>query len=519
VARRFVFSAACDAGAFAGKDFMDAINHFIAGAKIAARADDEVGDVFNPATGKCARKVCMGGPAQVDAAVKTAVAAFPAWAATPPINRARVLLEFRNLVDKHAAELAEIITSEHGKVLSDARGEVTRGIEVVEFACGIPQLLKGEFTEQVGRGIDSWSMRQPLGVCAGITPFNFPAMVPMWMFPVAIACGNTFILKPSERDPSAGVRLAELLKEAGLPDGVFNVVHGDKRAVDAILAHRGIAAVSFVGSTPIAQYIYATAAAQGKRVQALGGAKNHMLVMPDADLDQAADALVGAAYGSAGERCMAISVAVAVGAAGDGLIEQLVPRIEKLKIGAGMDPGVEMGPLVTRQHLERVRGYVDLGIKEGAKLVIDGRRHTVRGHEEGFFIGGCLFDQVTPAMKIYREEIFGPVLSVVRAPDFEAGLRLISEHEFGNGTSIFTRDGCAAREFASRVQIGMVGVNVPIPVPMAFHSFGGWKRSMFGDMAMHGPEGVRFYTKLKTVTARWPEHHHSRAEFDMPTTR
>ena len=498
---------------------MDAIAHFIGGSSF-AHGGGELGEVFNPATGKCARKVLMGGAAEVDAAVKAAAAAFPSWAATPAPARARVMFAFRELLDKHSSEIAEIITAEHGKVLSDARGEVTRGLEVVEFACGIPQLLKGEFSEQVGRGIDSWSMRLPLGVCAGITPFNFPAMVPMWMFPVAIACGNSFILKPSERDPSASVRIAALLKQAGLPDGVFNVVHGDKRAVDAILEHPGIAAVSFVGSTPIAQYIYATGAARGKRVQALGGAKNHMMVMPDADLDQAADALVGAAYGSAGERCMAISVAVAVGRAGDALVERLVPRIEKLKVGPGTADGVEMGPLVSRQLVERVSGYIDSGIKEGARLVLDGRALKVRDHEDGFFIGGCLFDQVTPKMKIYREEIFGPVLSVVRAPDFETGLRLINEHEYGNGTSIFTRDGCAAREFTSRVQIGMVGVNVPIPVPMAFHSFGGWKRSIFGDTAMHGSEGIRFYTHLKTITARWPEHEHRmRAEFDIPTTK
>jgi malonate-semialdehyde dehydrogenase (acetylating) / methylmalonate-semialdehyde dehydrogenase len=499
---------------------MDVINHFIAGARVPSREGEVLGDVFNPATGRVARKVCMGGAAEVDAAVRAAATAFPAWAATPPPARARIMLEFRTVIERHAEELAQIITSEHGKVLSDARGEVTRGLEVVEFACGIAQLLKGEFSADVGRGIDSWSIRQPLGVCAGITPFNFPAMVPMWMFPVAIACGNPFVLKPSERDPSASVRIAELFKQAGLPDGVFNVVHGDQRAVEAILAHPQIAAVSFVGSTPIAEHIYATAAANGKRVQALGGAKNHLLVMPDADLDQAADALVGAAYGSAGERCMAISVAVAVEPVADELIERLTERIRKLAVGAGTSPGVEMGPLVTRQHLERVRGYIDVGIKEGAKLVIDGRGLKVAGNEDGFFIGGCLFDRVEPKMRIYREEIFGPVLSVVRVPDLEAGTKLISEHEFGNGTSIFTRDGAAAREFTSRVQIGMVGINVPIPVPMAFHSFGGWKRSLFGDIAMHGPEGVRFYTRLKTVTARWPEREHrAHAQFDIPTTK
>ena len=497
---------------------MDIIPHFIGGAKVHARSSRDLGDVFNPATGEIARKVCLGDAADIDAAVTAASEAFPEWAATPPVARARVMFEFRNLVEKHADELAALITSEHGKVLSDARGEVTRGLEVVEFACGIPHLLKGEFSEQVGRGIDSWSMRQPLGVCAGITPFNFPAMVPMWMFPVALACGNAFILKPSPSDPSASVRIAELLKQAGLPDGVFNVVHGDKRAVDAILAHLRIAAVSFVGSTPIANYIYATAATHGKRVQALGGAKNHMLVMPDADLDQAADALVGAAYGSAGERCMAISVAVAVGPAGDALIEKLKPRVLALKVGPGTQSGVEMGPLVTRAALERVRGYIDHGVKEGARLAVDGRALKVKGFEDGFFVGGCLFDYVTPAMKIYREEIFGPVLSVVRAPDFEAGIRLISENEYGNGASIFTRDGGAAREFTNRVQIGMVGVNVPIPVPMAFHSFGGWKRSMFGDMAMHGLEGVRFYTRLKTVTSRWPTDRLG-ADFTLPTNK
>jgi malonate-semialdehyde dehydrogenase (acetylating)/methylmalonate-semialdehyde dehydrogenase len=495
---------------------MEIIGHFIGGRSVQARDRGNLGEVFDPATGRCARKVCMGGAQEVDAAVAAGRGAYAQWAATAPVARARVLFRFRELVEKNADALAALITAEHGKVLSDARGEVTRGLEVVEFACGIPHLLKGEFSEQVGRGVDSWSIRQPLGVCAGITPFNFPAMVPMWMFPLAIACGNCFVLKPSERDPSAAVLLAELFKQAGLPDGVFNVVHGDKAAVDAILAHPGIAAVSFVGSTPIANYVYATAAANGKRVQALGGAKNHMLVMPDADLDQAADALLGSAYGSAGERCMAISVAVAVGAAGDALIENLKPRVRGLKIGPGKQPGVEMGPLVTRAHLERVRGYLDDGTNEGAELVVDGRSVKVEGHEGGFYLGGCLFDRVTPAMKIYRDEIFGPVLSVVRVANLEAGIRLISDNEYGNGASIFTRDGAAAREFVSRVQIGMVGVNVPIPVPMAFHSFGGWKRSMFGDSAMHGMEGVHFYTRLKTVTSRWPTDHIA-ADFAIPT--
>jgi malonate-semialdehyde dehydrogenase (acetylating)/methylmalonate-semialdehyde dehydrogenase len=430
-----------------------------------------------------------------------------------------VLFKFRELLERDGDAIAGLITEEHGKVLSDAKGELTRGIEVVEFACGIPHLMRGEVTEQVGRGIDSWSLRQPVGVCAGITPFNFPAMVPMWMFPVALACGNAFVLKPSERDPSPGYRIAELLLEAGLPPGVFNVVNGDKEAVDALLAHPDLDAVSFVGSTAIASYIYATAAQHGKRVQALGGAKNHMVVMPDADLDQATDALMGAAYGSAGERCMAVSVAVAVGGVGDKLMDKLVPRVRALKVGPGTDPEAEMGPLVTGQHLAKVRSYVDLGVKEGAKLVVDGRGLKLQGYESGFFLGGCLFDEVKPEMRIYREEIFGPVLSVVRVPDFEDAVKLVNDHEYGNGVAIFTRDGDAAREFTNRIQIGMVGINVPIPVPMAFHSFGGWKRSLFGDMAVHGMEGVRFYTRLKTVTARWPTGIRAGAEYVMPTMR
>ena len=497
---------------------MDQIPHFIGGLKVSGRSD-RFGEVFNPATGKCTSQVPFAGTEEVDLAVTAAAQALPAWASTSPLHRARVLFRFKDLLERDADALGALITAEHGKVLGDARGEVVRGLEVVEFACGIPQLLKGEFSDSVGSGIDSWSLRQPLGVCAGITPFNFPVMVPMWMFPIAIACGNTFVLKPSERDPSATVRIAELLKEAGLPDGVFNVVHGDKQAVDALLAHRGVAAVSFVGSTPIAQYIYSTAAGHGKRVQALGGAKNHLIVMPDADLGQAADALTGAAYGSAGERCMAVSVAVAVGSAGDGLIEELRPRVQNLRIGPGNQPQVEMGPLVTRAHLERVRGYVDAGVREGAELVVDGRDFRGEGCEGGFFIGGCLFDRVTTDMKIYREEIFGPVLSVVRTANLASATRLVSDHEFGNGTSIFTRDGQAAREFAGRVQAGMVGINVPIPVPMAFHSFGGWKHSIFGDHAMHGMEGVRFYTKLKTITARWPGGVAMGAEFEMPTIK
>jgi malonate-semialdehyde dehydrogenase (acetylating) / methylmalonate-semialdehyde dehydrogenase len=477
------------------------------------------GDVFNPATGERARRVALAGAAEVDQAVRAARAAFPGWAATPPLTRARVLFKFRELLERESDAIARLITDEHGKVLSDAAGELTRGIEVVEFACGIPHLLKGEVTEQVGRGIDSWSLRQPLGVCAGITPFNFPAMVPMWMFPVALACGNSFVLKPSERDPSAGFRIGELLLEAGLPPGVFNVVNGDKEAVDALLHHPEVDAVSFVGSTPIAEYIYATAAQSGKRVQALGGAKNHMVVMPDADLDQATDALMGAAYGSAGERCMAVSVAVAVGGVGDRLMDKLVPRVRALKVGPGTDPEAEMGPLVTGQHLAKVRSYVDLGVEEGAKLVVDGRGLKLQGYENGFYIGGTVFDEVKPEMRIYKEEIFGPVLSVVRAGDFEEAVKLVNDHEYGNGVAIFTRDGDAAREFTNRIQIGMVGVNVPIPVPMAFHSFGGWKRSLFGDMAVHGMEGVRFYTRLKTVTSRWPAGIRSGAEFVMPTMR
>jgi malonate-semialdehyde dehydrogenase (acetylating)/methylmalonate-semialdehyde dehydrogenase len=428
-----------------------------------------------------------------------------------------VLFRFREIFEQRIDEVAALLTSEHGKVFSDAKGEATRGLEVVEFATGIPQLLKGEFTEQVGPGIDSWSVRQPLGVVAGITPFNFPAMVPMWMFPIALGCGNTFVLKPSERDPSASLLLAEMLKEAGLPDGVFNVVQGDKVAVDALLAHPTIQAVSFVGSTPIAEYVYREGTKHGKRVQALGGAKNHMIVMPDADLDQAADALVGAAYGSAGERCMAISVAVTIGSAtADALLGKLKQRIGSLQMGDGMMEGAELGPLVTRPHLERVTGYVQLGKEEGAQLVVDGREHALT-KGQGFFLGACLFDHVKPEMKIYREEIFGPVLGVVRVNNFETALKMINEHEYGNGTSIFTRDGDTARDFVHRVQVGMVGVNVPIPVPMAFHSFGGWKRSLFGDQSIYGPEGVRFYTRLKTVTSRWPTGIRTGVDTSMPT--
>jgi malonate-semialdehyde dehydrogenase (acetylating)/methylmalonate-semialdehyde dehydrogenase len=501
-----------------GRSVMSDIPHYIDG-KRAEGTSGRGGDIFNPAIGEKVRRVAFASTSEIDAAVRSAAKAFPGWAATPALSRARILFKFLELLAREHDNLARAISEEHGKVFSDAQGEITRGVEVVEFACGIPHLLKGEFTEQVGRGIDSWSVRQPLGVCAGITPFNFPAMVPMWMFPMALATGNSFILKPSERDPSAGLRIAELLTEAGLPPGVFNVVNGDKEAVDAILHHPQIVAVSFVGSTAIAEYIYTSAAAAGKRVQALGGAKNHMVVMPDADLDQATDALMGAAYGAAGERCMAVSVAVAVGGVAVPLMERLVPRVRALKIGPGTDPEAEMGPLVTKQHYDKVRSYVDLGVQEGAKLVVDGRGLKLQGYENGFFLGGCVFDEVTPDMRIYKEEIFGPVLAVVRVPDFDSATKLVSDHEYGNGTAIFTRDGDAAREFASRVQIGMVGINVPIPVPMAFHSFGGWKRSLFGDMAVYGSEGVRFYTKLKTVTSRWPAGIRAGAEYVMPTMR
>ena len=494
------------------------LQHWIDGRRVAGTTG-QFGDVFNPASGELTARVPFANAAEVGKAVASAAKAFPGWAATPPLRRARVMFKFNELLNRHRDELAKVITSEHGKVFSDAQGEVTRGIEVVEFACGIPHLLKGEFTEQVGGGIDSWSVRQPLGVCAGISPFNFPAMVPMWMFPVALACGNSFILKPSEKDPTASVMIAELLKEAGLPDGVFSVVHGGREAVEALLAHPDISAISFVGSTPIAETIYRVGCANGKRVQALGGAKNHLVVMPDADLEQATDALIGSAYGSAGERCMAISIAVAVGKVADPLMAKLEPRVRALKIGPGTDPEAEMGPLVTRQHLDKVRSYVDLGVKEGAKLVVDGRGLKLQGYENGFFIGGTMFDHVKPEMRIYKEEIFGPVLGVVRVPDFDQAVKLINDHEFGNGTAIFTRDGDAAREYVSQIKVGMVGVNVPIPVPMAFHSFGGWKRSLFGDHYMYGPEGVRFFTHLKTTMARWPTGIRAGSEFVMPTMR
>ncbi|CAB3711499.1 CoA-acylating methylmalonate-semialdehyde dehydrogenase [Trinickia soli] len=499
------------------KDTAD-VTHYINGERMRGQSE-RTQRIFNPATGDSPRRLLLGEQADVDAAVSSAKAAFPKWSNTPPIRRARVMLKFLELMNQHRDELAAIITSEHGKVFSDAQGEVARGIDVIEFACGIPQLLKGDFTEQVSTGMDNWTIRQPLGVVAGITPFNFPCMVPCWMFPVALAAGNTFILKPSERDPSASLFMARLLKEAGLPDGVFNVVQGDKVVVDALLEHPDVKAISFVGSTPIASYIYETGARLGKRVQALGGAKNHMVVMPDADLDQAVDALIGAGYGSAGERCMAISVAVLVGDVADKILPRLAERARKLVVKDGMEPDAEMGPIVTRQALERIEGYIATGIEEGATLVVDGRGLKVPGREGGFFTGGTLFDHVTPDMRIYKEEIFGPVLACVRVKDFGEAVDLINRHEFGNGVACYTRDGSIAREFGRRIEVGMVGINVPIPVPMAWHGFGGWKRSLFGDMHVYGEEGVRFYTKQKSIMQRWPESIEKGAEFAMPTAK
>ena len=501
---------------------MTNIDHFIAG-RLAANSVARSQDVTNPATGQVTGKVALAAKADVDAAVAAAQAAFPAWADTPPIRRARVMFKFLELLNQRRDELAHLITAEHGKVFTDAQGEVTRGIDIVEFACGIPQLLKGDYTEQVSTGIDNWTLRQPLGVVAGITPFNFPVMVPMWMFPVAIAAGNTFVLKPSPTDPSASLMMAELLKQAGLPDGVFNVVQGDKVAVDALLEHPDVKAISFVGSTPIANYIYETGARHGKRVQALGGAKNHMVVMPDADIDQTVDALIGAGYGSAGERCMAISVAVLVGDVADKVIPKLVERAKTLKVLNGTNLAAEMGPIVTRAAHERISGYIAQGEKEGAKLLVDGRafdgKAAGEGCGDGFWMGGTLFDHVTPEMRIYKEEIFGPVLSCVRVHDLKEAVDLVNAHEFGNGVSCFTRDGNVAREFGRRIQVGMVGINVPIPVPMAWHGFGGWKRSLFGDMHAYGEEGVRFYTKQKSIMQRWPESIGKGAEFVMPTAK
>ena len=475
--------------------------------------------VYNPATGEVAREVLLADAADVDAAVAAAAAAFPAWAQTAPLRRARVMFRFLELMNRHRDDLARLITAEHGKVFSDAQGEVTRGIEIVEFACGIPQLLKGDYTEQVSTGIDNWTMRQPLGVVAGVTPFNFPCMVPCWMFPVAIAAGNTFVLKPSPLDPSASLLMAELLREAGLPDGVFNVVQGDKDAVDALLVHPEVKAVSFVGSTPVAHHIAQEAARHGKRVQALGGAKNHMVVMPDADLEQAVDALIGSAFGSAGERCMAISVAVLVGDVAEQLMPRLVERTRALKVADGLQADAEMGPIVTAAARARIAGYIDAGVREGARLLVDGRDLRVPGRDGGFWLGGSLFDHVRADMSIYRDEIFGPVLGCVRVPDFAAALQLVNDHAYGNGTACFTRDGHVAREFARRVQAGMVGINVPIPVPMAWHGFGGWKASLFGDMHAYGTEGVRFYTRQKSVMQRWPESTPKGAEFAMPTAK
>ena len=502
------------------------IDHFIGG-RLSPNASGRTQQVFNPATGIVTGQVALGSQAEVDAAVAAAQAAFPAWADTPPIRRARVMFRFLELLNQHKDELAHLITAEHGKVFTDAQGEVSRGIDIVEFACGIPQLLKGDFTDQVSTGIDNWTLRQPLGVVAGVTPFNFPVMVPMWMFPVAIAAGNTFVLKPSPTDPSASLRMAELLKEAGLPDGVFNVVQGDKVAVDALLEHPDVKAISFVGSTPIANYIYETGARHGKRVQALGGAKNHMVVMPDADIDQAVDALIGAGYGSAGERCMAISVAVLVGDVAERLLPQLIERTKTLKVLDGENLAAEMGPIVTRAAHERITGYIALGEKEGAKLLVDGRGFDAKtagagrptDTSGGFWMGGTLFDHVTPDMRIYKEEIFGPVLSCVRVHDLKEAVDLINAHEFGNGVSCFTRDGNVAREFSRRIQVGMVGINVPIPVPMAWHGFGGWKKSLFGDMHAYGEAGVRFYTKQKSIMQRWPESIGKGAEFVMPTAK
>jgi len=495
---------------------MNLIEHFIDG-KITKGSSKKISKVFNPATGEQTSEVNLASKTDVDLAIQKAKQAFTAWSVKPPAQRARVIFKFKELIEKNSDEIIKLIVSEHGKIYEDAKGSLARGLEVVEFACGIPHLLKGEFTENVGTDVDSWSIRQPLGVCVGITPFNFPAMVPMWMFPMAIACGNTFVLKPSEKDPSCSIKLAQLFKEAGLPDGVFNVVNGDKEAVDALLTNKDVVAISFVGSTPIAKYIYEKAAKNEKRVQALGGAKNHCVVMPDCDLDQAVNGLMGAAYGSAGERCMAQSVAVAVGKIGNQLVSKLAKKVETLKVGPGLDKNSEMGPLVTKQHLEKVRSYVDLGAKEGAKLVVDGRNIKLQGYEKGFYIGGCLFDNVDKKMRIYKEEIFGPVLSVVRVKDFTSAVDLVNDHELGNGTSIYTRDGDVGRTFASKIKIGMVGINIPIPVPVAYHSFGGWKRSLFGDQHMHGPEGVRFYTKLKTITSKWPTGLTLDPEFVMPT--
>lgn len=493
----------------------ETVKHYIDGAYIEGTSG-RFGDIYDPSQGVVTRQVALASKQEVEDAIASAHAAFPAWAATPPGRRAQVMFRFRELIRENMQELAVLLSEEHGKTVDDATGSVTRGLEVVEFACGISQLLKGEYSAGVASGVDSWNMRQPLGVCAGITPFNFPAMVPMWMFPVAIACGNTFVLKPSEKDPSVALRLAELMTEAGLPDGVLNVVNGDKEAVDTLLTDERVQGISFVGSTMIGEYIYQTGTASGKRVQALCGAKNHMVVMPDADIDQVVDAIIGAAYGSAGERCMAVSVVVTIDdATADAVLEKLLPRVKALKVGPYTDSASEMGPLVSPEAQAKVKGYIDAGVSEGAKLVYDGREEKVAGCEGGCFVGATIFDNVTKDMSIYTDEIFGPVLSVLRAESYEEAVALINDHEYGNGTALFTRDGDCARDFTNRIQIGMVGINVPIPVPMAFHSFGGWKRSLFGDHAIHGPEGVRFYTRLKTVTSRWPSGIRSGAVFNF----
>jgi len=507
-----------DGGAGAAQPVAVNTGHWIDGHEVAPSTERRLA-LVNPATGAQAATVSMAGADTVAAAVRSAAGAWPAWADTPPVRRARIMFRFKELVEAHQEELAAIITREQGKVLGDARGEVARGLEVVEFATGIAHLLKGEFSDQVAAGIDQYSLRQPLGVVAGITPFNFPVMVPMWMFPLALACGNTFVLKPSERDPSASLLLAQLLQRAGLPDGAFQVVQGDRTAVEALLQAPEVQALSFVGSTPIAESIYAQGCARGKRVQALGGAKNHLVVMPDADLEQVEDALMGAAYGAAGERCMAISVAVAVGEAADALLARLQRRLARLRVGDGADPASEMGPLVSAAHRERVLAYIDAGVAEGARLVVDGRGLRVPGREQGFFLGPCLFDQVHPAMRIYREEIFGPVLSIVRVPDLEQAIALVNAHEYGNGVALYTADGGRAREFVRRARIGMVGINVPLPVPTAYYSFGGWKRSLFGDQHIYGMEGVRFYTRYKAVMQRWGEGLRAGAQFAMPTSR
>ena len=497
---------------------MNSIGHLIGGKSVTGTSGRS-GPVFNPATGKSSAVVALASSAEVDHAVNVAEAAQIGWGATPPLVRARVMFKLKDLLERNLDSIARRITLEHGKTVDDAKGEVIRGIEVVEFACGIPYLLRGDMTPEVGRGIDTWSARHPLGVVVGITPFNFPVMIGLWMAPMALACGNAFVWKPSEKVPSASMGVAELMMEAGVPAGVIGVLNGDKQTVDALLTHPKVAAISFVGSTGVGEYVYTTGCAQGKRVQALCGAKNHMVVMPDADLDQAVDALMGACYGAAGERCMAISVVVAVGGIGDALVERLGARVRALKVGPGLDPTSEMGPLITQEHLTKVRNYVDLGVDEGAKLIVDGRSLRLPGHEQGHYMGGCLFDDVRPEMRIYKEEIFGPVLSVMRARDYASALKLVNEHEYGNGAVIFTRDGDTARSFSAEAKAGMIGVNVPIPVPLPFHSFGGWKRSIFGDRNNYGPEAVGFYTKLKTTTARWPTGIRAAAEFVMPTMR